>query len=181
MIVWLFWSMYVSWCVTDMSRSMAWGNNRFCMWSFINQTYNQKRKKKKEEKLLLIPMNFRSIAVTGGLLPTAKNTVLEFGHCDPKQIFSSVCFPWQENLSCENCNIWVNLEGVNWNSVLLIRDSWILVAWKCHLKCKSPFQIGLASSQNHGGKLLRKGFIAEMNAVKILRVQFSLWCLGPQE
>lgn len=30
-----------------------------------------------------------------------------------------------------------------------------------------------------GWKLLREGLLAEIDVLKILRVQFSLWCLGP--
>lgn len=53
---------------------------------------NIETRKKKEENFLFA-VHFISVAVTGGLLPITQNTVVKFGHCDPEEIFSSVCAP----------------------------------------------------------------------------------------
>lgn len=49
-----------------------------------------------------------------------------------QEIFSSLCFLWQENLSFDTFDIWVNLWSDTWNPLLF--DFSGLVVWKCCLK-----------------------------------------------
>lgn len=59
----------------------------------------------------------------------------------------------------------------------MILDFSDLVFWKCCLKCKCPLQTEAANSRKPCWETAEGRFVAEIDVLKILRVQFSLWCL----